>query len=955
VEFRVLGPVEVFLAGRRIEIGHARQRSVLAVLLLDLNQVVPTERLIDRVWGENPPASVRNVLYGYIARLRAALAEGMEPGAVLGRGPGGYRFEASQDQVDLYRFRRQVAEAGTAPGDDDRATLLRAALRLWHGEALAGLSSPWLDATRDRLKLQKTAAVLDLNDITLRQGHHDALVSGLTEDAVAHPADERLIGQLMLALYRSGQQAEALRRFELTRARLADELGIDPSPGLQELHQQILRADPALALPQATSRRGAASSGGRPPLPAVPRHLPVPVRPFAGRVAELRTLDDLLDQLAAGGTMVISAVSGTAGVGKTALALRWAHQVASRFPDGQLYADLRGFGPSDTPVTPAEAIRRFLDALVGSPEEIPPSPEAQQDLYRSMLAGQRMLIMLDNARDAAQIRPLLPGGSGNLVVVTSRSQLTSLAAVDGARMIYLDVLSRDEAFELLSLRLGKRLAAEPQATDKLIGLCARLPLALCIVAARAAAHPSFPLAALAGELQQAGDKLDALECGDAAGSVRAVFSWSLKNLAAPAARLFRLLSVPPGPDVSVAAAASAAGLPVMQARALLRELTMANMLTEHSPGRFAFHDLLRAYAVEQSVICDSETERALALHRVLDYYLHTANAADQLLYSARPRLVLPAPQPGVAPAESFSSHSGTLAWFDAEHEALAAAIGVATDRGFGIHAWQLAWVMEPFFCRRGYWSDWAATQRTALVAAGRLGDRRAQSNANHGIASALIELGEYEDALRHLTTALRLDEEAGDLNRQARTELGISRVFEAQERYQEALAHSQQGLTLSRAAGSGASLTVADALNFVGWFFAKTGNFREAIGFCQQSVAWHRRIGDKHGESPALDSLAFTYRGLGRHAEAADCYRQAVLLYAELGFEPAKATTLVNAGDAYYDGGDVPAARDAWLEALAIFDKLQHRDASEVRARLSGIGANGANLSLPNGSVRRGG
>jgi DNA-binding SARP family transcriptional activator len=936
VEFLLLGPVEVRLADQRVDIGHARQRSVLAVLLLDLGQVVPTERLIDRVWGEEPPTSVRNVLYGYVARLRAALAGAMEPGIALSRGPGGYRLEAGQDQVDLHRFRRQVAEAGAAANDDDRAMLLRGALGLWRGEALAGLSSPWLDAMRDRLGLQRMAVVLDLNDIALRQGRHDALIGELTEDAAAYPSDERLIGQLMLALYRSGQQAEALRRFEQTRERLADELGVDPAPGLQELHQQILRADPALALRQATPPPGAGSSDGQHQRPAVPRQLPAPVQHFAGRMAELRILDDLLAQTTAHeGAMVISAVSGTAGVGKTTLAVRWAHRVAGRFPDGQLYADLRGFAPSGAPVTHAAAIRRFLAALVGSPERIPRSPEAQQDLYRSMLARKRMLILLDNARDAAQVRPLLPGSPGHLVVVTSRSQLTSLAATEGANMIYLDVLPREEAFELLTLRLGRRLAAEPRAADKLIELCSQLPLALSVVAARAAARPVFPLAVLAAELQQAGSKLDALESGDAVGSVRGVFSWSTKDLSAPAGRMFRLLSVHPGPDVGAAAAASAAGLPVAQARALLRELTMANLLTEHAPGRFAFHDLLRAYAEEQACMGDSETERAGALQRVLDYYLHTANAAGGLLYPGRPRLELQEPQPGVMLDQNPISHSVALAWFDAEHHVLVAAISMAADRGFDVHAWKLAWTMETFFYRRGHWSDWAAAQRTALGAARRLGDQNAESNAGRGIASALIELGEYEDALGHLNAALRVSEEAGNLPRQARVQMDIGRIYEAQGRYQEALAHSQQGLSLSQAdTGIVAEVVEADALNFVGWFLAKTGSFEQAIEYCQQSVAMHRRIGDKHGEPPALDSLAFAYRGLGRHAEAAECYRLSVALYTELGFEYPKATTLVNAGDAYHDAGDMPAARDAWTQALAILENLQHRDASEVRDRL---------------------
>lgn len=402
--------------------------------------------------------------------------------------------------------------------------------------------------------------------------------------------------------------------------------------------------------------------------------------------------------------------------------------------------------------------------------------------------------------------------------------------------------------------------------------------------------------------------------------------------------MFRLLSLHPGPDVSTAAAASAAGQPVAQARVLLRELTLANLLTEHAPGRFAFHDLLRAYAAEQSRACDSETERAQALHRVLDYYRHAAHAADRLMYPARPGIALPEPQPGVAADESLTSNSTALAWFEAEHRVLVTAISMAADRGFDTHAWQLAWAMETFLYRRSHWNDWAAAQRTALEAARRLGDRGAQSTASRGIANALLELGDYKGALGHLAIALRMSIAAGDLTRQARVHMDICRALEAQGRHRECLAHSRRSVDLARAAADGeATTTLADALNGFGWDLARTGSFQQAIEFCQQSVDMHRRLGDTHGEPPALDSMAFAYRGLGRHAEAADCYRRAVQLHGELGSEYLMATTLVHAGDAYHDEGDIPAARDAWHQALHILEKLQHRDASEIKARLSAI------------------
>ena len=687
MELGVLGPVEVRAGGRVLDSGHARRRAVLAVLLLDLGRVVPMEALIDRVWGEEPPASVLSTLYGYVSRLRSVIAGAPDRRATLSRRPGGYLLQANAEQLDLRRFHRLAAEAA---GADDRrgAVLLRQALGLWRGPALADVRSPWLNVMRDTLEAARLAALADLSDIRLRQGEHGALVGELTGQAAARLGDERLIAQLMLALYRSGRQAEALHWFERTRQHLASEIGVDPGTSLRALHQQILRADPVL-----TAAGGVAVRQG-----PVPRQLPPGVPAFTGRAAGLADLD------AAGAAgkdavPVIVTVSGTAGAGKTALAARWARQSVSRFPDGQLYADLRGFGPADAPATATETIGGFLDALGIAPERVPLGQDEQAALYRGLLASRQMLIVLDNARDEQQVRPLLPDSPRSLVLVTSRNRLTGLAAADGARLVTLDVLPPGEAVHLLTARLGHHAAADPAADPAAIAeiaaLCAGLPAALAAAAARAAAQPNLPLTALATELRDAADRLDALDSGDPATSVRTLFSWSYQQLSPGAARMFRLLNVHPGPDITVHAAASTVGVDQAGARRTLRELTRAHLVSEHLPGRYTLHGLLRAYAADQARAHDSQPERAAAASRLLDHYLHTAVRGARLLDPVHGPVELAAPAPGVTP-EPLADTRQARAWFQAEQRVLAAAATLATASGFDAHAQEIHWSLILF-------------------------------------------------------------------------------------------------------------------------------------------------------------------------------------------------------------------------------------------------------------------
>ena len=587
-------------------------------------------------WGRAAPPAAVNTLQSHVSYLRKIVGS---KAAIATRAPG-YVLDLGQDGTDVQLAERLLRQ-GMESADPGRGVRdLREALALWRGRPLADVAGlAWLEEQAARLDLLGERIQRALAEARLAAGEHAVLVPDLEKMVADHPLDEHLHGQLMVALYRSGRQADALAAYQRLRHTLAEELGIDPGQALRDLETAILRQDPSLdvSAPAVTLR----------PAVSVPAQLPPAVAVLTGRDAELASLDAIVPGAAHGGaaadaTAVIAAITGTAGVGKTALAVHWAHREREQFPDGQLYVNLRGFDPCRPAVEPGEALRGFLDAFAVPQERIPASPDAQAGLYRSLLAGKRVLVVLDNARDAAQVRPLLPGSPGCLALVTSRDHLTALAAAVGARLLALDRLAAPGARDLLASRLGPgRIAGEPEAADEIIERCARLPLALSIVAALAAARPGFPLAVTAAELRQATAVLDPFHGGDVCTDIRAVFSWSYRALGPDAARLFRLLGLHPGPDMTVGAAACLAGIAAGQARALLAELTRGNLLTEHRPGRYAFHSLLRAYAREQAHAHDDDSARGDAAARVLDHCLHAAHAAATLVdpYSPRsPRL-----------------------------------------------------------------------------------------------------------------------------------------------------------------------------------------------------------------------------------------------------------------------------------------------------------------------------
>ncbi|MEU6220798.1 BTAD domain-containing putative transcriptional regulator [Streptomyces sp. NPDC047022] len=660
-EFRLLGPLEAVGDGRAMPLGGPQVRGVLARLLVDLGRTVSVAALVDELWGERAPDDAHRTVRTYVSRLRRAMAGPPRGGpreVLVTRAPG-YQLAVEPEAVDAVRFERLAAQgrqalAESRPGPAHE--LLTAALALWRGSALAEFEGlPAVGCEAVRLEGLRLTVVEDRIEAALAAGQHGPLVGELEELVRAHPVRERLRGQLMMALYRSGRQAEALGAFQDARSVLVDAYGVEPSPTLVGIHQRILRQEPGLDLGAVVATAAAAVPGPiaepRPPGPAtaplhpgpaahpadpgpaayprvpapaaepaagvmpVPAQLPLTVVGFTARKDELAQLDT-----AALDAVPLTVISGTAGVGKTSLVVHWAHRVAPRFPDGQLYADLHGFDPSGTALDPADCLRGFLNALGLPPRSLPAGLLAQSALFRSMLAGKRVLVVLDNARDAEQVRPLLPGSSGCLVVVTSRDQLTPLVVAQGAASLRLDPLTAGQARDLLIRRLGHdRVACEPGAADEIAAHCAGLPLALAVAATRAAVRPGHSLSALSAQMSKAAARLDAFEGGDAGTDLRSVFSWSYRTLGAEAARLFRLLGLYPGPDLSAHAAASLVRCPVERARWTLAELCRANLLTEQAPGRYALHDLLRAYAAELALAEEDADTRRVAVHRVVDH------------------------------------------------------------------------------------------------------------------------------------------------------------------------------------------------------------------------------------------------------------------------------------------------------------------------------------------------
>ena len=932
LDVRLLGPVEVVAAGRPAPITQQGLRALLALLTLSANRVVSEAALIEGLWRDAVARPREGNLHAQVYQLRKRLIA-MEPDRDSPRlvtRPPGYQLTLGPAESDLAMFAALASRGRDAARSGDpraAASALGQALALWRGPALADIAdmTDRLGAEAAALDEQRLAVQADYADAALEAGRHVELAIELTALVAQHPLRERLRGQLMLALYRSGRQAAALACYQEGWQVLTDELGVEPGPELRDLQDKILHADPSLAAPPALlrSRQG----------PAIPRQLPAAVRHFVGREPELKQLDSLLSQDVPGGTVVITAISGTGGIGKTALALRWGHEVADEFPDGQLYVNLRGYDPGGVPLTPAEAVRGFLESMGVPPTEVPESVDAQAALYRTMLADRQVLILLDNARDPDHVRPLLPASPGCLVIVTSRSALTGLSITDGAVTIPLGLVSESEAEALLAARLGMdRLLAEPAATAQLISLCARLPLALAITAARAAANPKIPLTSFAAQMSSEHDRLDAFDIGDPTTSVRAVFSWSVSQLSADAARLFRLLGLHPGPDFTAAAAASLAGLPAPEAQRTLAELTRASLIDEHIPGRYAFHDLLRAYAGEQAASGESRADRQGAVRRLLDHYLYSARPAGALIFAEDLPLpdLAPLADPAVSP-EVAETTLGAIGWFRAEHQVLIAATALAESAGADRYVWQLPCTMTEYFRAVGRTRDWARLDDVALAAATRAGADEALGRVYFSIGTRCRITGAYDDAISYLRQSMSHFIASEDLAAQASVNLALSSVYRSRRELlpesipddvAAALSHASEALEWFYSAGdqTGEARALADLSNH----YLALGDLQTAKEYCSSALALNLDIGHMTGQVDALDTLGRIHAGLGRYEQAISYFLDALSTCSQAGIPVRPPHILESLGDAYLANGDAGAARVTWQE-LIDYSRRQQR------------------------------
>ncbi|GII79516.1 SARP family transcriptional regulator [Sphaerisporangium rufum] len=728
--------MEVRHRGRPVELGHARQRTVLALLLVEPGVVHPTGHLIDLVWDGAPPPTAHNVLYGYIGRLRRCLA-GI-PDVALGRRSGGYVLDLDRDLVDLHRFERLLGESRDRAGDAEISATIRAALRLWRGRPFAGLDCRRLAAVAVAAERDRLAALRRCHELELRLGRHHELVAELELLAEEHPTDEITVRHLMIALERSERRAEALDRYARTRRILAEQLGIGPSGELERTYLTILRADPL------REPRTAAALAG-PAAPPRPAQLPAGPRCFAGRDDELRALDRLVGGDAAARVVVMQ---GLPGVGKTALALHCAHRLAAGHPDGQLYLDLRGYDEERPPLPPADALATLLRSLNVPPHRLPAEPGELSALFRSVTAGRRLLLLLDNAATADQVRPLLPGSASCLVLVTSRTRLTGLVAQDGAAMLSVRPLTAAHSVALLRAVLGDRpVEREPRATRALVELCAGLPLALRIVAANVSATAGRGLAGAVEDLASS-DRLTALATDDEGLAIQRAFDMSYRVLDEASRELYRTLGLLVGPDFTVRHAAVLADLPEPRTRALLSRLQAANMIEQHTDGRYRLHDLLRLFALQRLREQEAPDRAAAARDRLLSWYLDTSGAAASALRTGtgRPRPAAGGPRDG---RPAVPTVSDALLWFERERANLLATVHECADHGPYEAAWRIADTMGGYFRVRPFGGDWLAAAEAGLTAARRAGDRNAIASMRLSLARARRHAGQDEAARRH--------------------------------------------------------------------------------------------------------------------------------------------------------------------------------------------------------------
>ncbi len=925
--FRVLGPVEVWTGQEWTEVAAPKQRSVLATLLLRPGEPVSTDTLIDEVWPGTPPARAANLVSVYVHHLRRRIGD--PDGRLLVTRAPGYQMLLGPGELDADRFSRLVADGrqALASGAPDRAAdLLTEALGLWRGPALGDVAATALVAAEARRLEESRVEALELRaQANLACGRHAEVVPEVRRLLADHPLQEKLWALLIRALYGAGRQAEALEVYEQARKAISEELGVDPGAELRQLYQQMLNADG-----EQTVIPLAQADPGPPPAPA---QLPADIPDFTGRSGQVGRLRELL--AGAGGddspgAVQVVLVVGSGGLGKTALAVHAAHLLASQFPDGQLYANLLG---ATQPADPAEVLARFLRDMGMDGSRIPLGAEERATHYRTRLAGKRVLIVLDDARDAAQVVPLLPGSASCAVLVTTRNWLPELA---GIAVLDLDVLSPGEGRALFTRVVGeKRVAAEPAATEEVLAACVGLPLAIRIAGARLATRSSWSVRTLADRLSDEWRRLDELRVGNLA--VRASFEVSFASLPRPEtadgpdpAGAFRLLGLWTGPWIRLPAASALLGEPESATADALDALVDVHLLESPEPDRYRFHDLLRFYAADRARTQETGERRTEAVVRLLKWYLHTAEAAAAVISPHHIRVPLGAPPDTVRPL-AFATLEEAIAWSDIERAGLLAATRLAAASSLHQIAWKLAAATMSFYYRHSHWGDWVATHLTGLESSRALGDRHAEAwmLSNLGMAYGVQR---REEAVEYSEQAMAIYRELGDLRGESRAATNVANGYFEVGRFGEALEAAQRSLGIQRQAGKRYGEGIA--LELIGCACRELGRYAEAIDHMYAALAIFQELGDRRTEADVLSDLGEAFLGSGRVAEAVTALTDSVAIWVDIDDRSGRATALERLALAQRRLGENDRAQASLAEAVRLFGELgDDGRAAEARRR----------------------
>jgi DNA-binding SARP family transcriptional activator len=957
VRFRILGPLEVWTGQDWGGIGAPKWRALLAALLLNRGQAVSTDRLIVELWGDDPPERAANLVSVYVLRLRRVLGD--PEGRVLTTRAPGYQLLLDPGDLDAERFETLAGQGRKALGEGDprrAAEALAEALGLWRGRALADVPpSPLVAAEADRLEESRLAALELRIDADMGCGLHAQLVPELRRLLSDQPLREGLWALLVRALDAAGRHAEALAAYGQARAVISEELGVDPGPELQRLYQAVLTADvvsqrqPAAGQPTAGAPAAGRSAAPQPaPAPhragpgsssrRAPAQLPADVADFTGRDRYVERLYSMLSEarLRDNPAVAVAVVAGAPGLGKTALAIHAAHALRPDFPDGQLYVSL--LGGSEHPVAPDDVLARFLRDLGVDATRVPVDAEERAAMYRTRLAERQMLVVLDDAKDAAQVRPLLPGTGSCAVIVTSRQRLSDLV---GSRLIDLDVLDDAESAELFTRIVGaERVDAEPDAVRDVLAICAGLPLAIRIAGARLAARRGWSVRTLAGRLADQRRRMDEFTAGDLA--VRACFQVSFAALphpqdgAADPARVFRMLGVWQGPSIGLHAAVALIGEPEGHVADALEVLVDAHLLESPTPDRYRLHDLLRAYAAERAQADEQPQVVEDAVHRLLRWYLRAADATAGVVAPYRDRVPLDTAEPGSEPL-SFATAEQALGWCELERANVVVATRQAASAGWHDIAWKLPVAATVCFDRHGYRTEWLTTHRIALPSARELGDRRAEAWVLNNLGMVLGQQHD-DDAIDYFEQALAILREIGDKRDQGQAANNLAFTYLILGRYEEAVAALLDALQLQREAGRRYGEGVA--LCNLGEAYLELGRYDEAIARSQEALAIVREVGSVRYEGYVLYNLGRAHLDLGRLGESAELFADALAIHRSAGDRYGEAQVLQRIGTVQLRAGRPEQAGETWTQARRLLEGLgEDRQAAELSVQLEALGS----------------